>query len=692
MAQNFWEVNNISNVVNNEQFLENEVKSKIGKTLELAGVDNGFTYDTPAPSRPVNKINIPEVKDPQAKFIYNYFTRDEKIRPDSVKLSNRIVSLEASNTDEIFYRVKNKKLARLVRIEFKPPNVPAELTGKFTLENKDFDLKNALDSIIVEGANSDKIFTGVEIIDTGKENKLYTMLNGALFFNELNSSTNSNREAISNLYDVLADKGGLKGQDKKVLFESFKNFTPNPAPGVSQYMLAPSDVSPEVSAFANDPIGKQSISVQFNNLMMTDVISSVIIPDNVFQDEIRSLIAPSKDIKNELISSIPPVNTLRELDYELQVKAVDMEELNLGGSASASFLKKYPKIKFAGYLIEKYEVLPDGTTEFLGRLYVKEHTTNYVVDSEVRYGGTYTYKIRTVCQVKAIVHTEQINAACSQSLLATCFMASEGKLFSVNCLERIPPPPPTNLRATFDFETLVPRISWQFPVNKQRDIKRFQIFKRFSINEPFVLLHEYDFDNSLIKTPVAEVASSEKVIVMNRPRTYYIDTSHKEGEKPIYAIACVDAHGMSSNFSPQVMVERDRYTNVVKRTIISRANAPKPYPNIYLNTDTFKDAIKVSGYDRVHLIFDPEFYRVMRNEPDPKNNAGRLERDLNLLAIDNENFRYKFHFINIDNQLDQTVNIKLFNYASAGSVGENAFETSVATLSENNLGFQYGVE
>jgi len=688
-----------------------DLSSKTTQILGYAGADrNQFqanmqphAYPTPAPSRPINKINIPEVVDPKATFVYNYFTRDERVRPDSTNATERIVTLDASNTDEIFYRVKNKKLARFVQISFTPPkklprrfvNINGTSRSSRSELGSVIDLTDALNKITVEGASSDEVFTGIELIDTGKEGKLYAMLNGALFFTDISTDNISNREAISKLHDTLSEKGGLRGQDKKILFESFRNFTPAGSTDSQHYMLAETDVSPEVAKFASDPIGKQSISVQFNNLFMAELVSNaVIIPDNVFQDELRALINPATVARQETLIGIPPVNTFREIDYELQVNAVKLQELNMAAKSSdekEAMLKKYPEIIFAGYLMEKYETLPDESVEYLGRRYITNRTTNFAIDSDVRYGGSYFYKIRTVCQVKTIVHTIQQNAACSQALLATCFMASEGKIFDVSCIERIPPPPPTNLHTTFDFETLVPRLTWQFPLNKQRDIKRFQIFKRLSVNEPFVLLHEYNFDNSIIKSPVAEVADGQKVIDLARPRTYYTDVTHQEGEKPIYAIACVDAHGLSSNYSAQIKVERDRYTNRVKQTIISRGDAPKPYPNIYLNVDTFQDAIKVSNYNRVKIIFDPEYYRVVKNINN-SNGKAISERDMNLLAIDNENFRYKFHFINIDNQLDQTVNIKLYNYASAGTANEDTFKTSVATFSENNFSFQYGVE
>ena len=207
------------------------------------------------------------------------------------------------------------------------------------------------------------------------------------------------------------------------------------------------------------------------------------------------------------------------------------------------------------------------------------------------------------------------------------------------------------------------------------------------------MLKEYDFDNSEVKTTVSEQAQSGNLITNQRPLLNFIDTTHREGEKPIYAIACVDAHGLSSNYGPQIKVERDRYTNRVKRTLISRPGAPKPYPNLYLRRDTFQDAIMTSNYDRVKIMFDPEFYRVTRNK---YHGGGYVEEiDLNLLAIDNVNnppYRYSFHFINVDNHKDQVVKVRLINNASPAALGEETFAVPVSSFAETNLSFQYGVE
>ena len=66
--------------------------------------------------------------------------------------------------------------------------------------------------------------------------------------------------------------------------------------------------------------------------------------------------------------------------------------------------------------------------------------------------------------------------------------------------------------------TRKPRINWQFPINPQRDIKRFQIFKRFSTSDPFTLIAEYDFDNSTIRTSVSEVALEDRLFRFPFPK------------------------------------------------------------------------------------------------------------------------------------------------------------------------------
>ena len=329
------------------------------------------------------------------------------------------------------------------------------------------------------------------------------MLNGSMFFMDIPTAENSPKEAAEKLYNTLTEKGGLRGQDKKLALNALASIASE------GYNLAPSDVPPEIASTANDPIGKQTFSVQFNQLLMADLIAnSTIIPDNVYQDELRSLENFARTVKSNLLNTITD-NVYTEADYDLQVEAVEEFALNPNNNYlnESDLINSLPDIKFAGYLIEKYEVTRGEAVKFIGRNYISSHDARFSIDDSVRYGASYFYKIRTVARVKLLASREsQINPSLNQLVMATCYMASEGVMATVNAIETVPPPPVQVMRATFDFESLLPRLTWEFPLNKQRDIKRFQIFKRFRLDQPFVLLKEYDFDNSEIRTAVNEIA------------------------------------------------------------------------------------------------------------------------------------------------------------------------------------------
>ena len=174
-----------------------DIDSKIiSKTLQEYSeiITVGTTVEeSKAPSRPVNKINVPEVKNSNATFVYNYFTRDERVRDESPNDLDRIIILDSSNSEEIFHRSKNKKLARYVKLKFSPPQVPSSLIEAINPQNNSgIDLSEQLSKIIIEGSMTNQIFTGVEILDTGREKNVYNMLNSALFFTELKNTNQSN--------------------------------------------------------------------------------------------------------------------------------------------------------------------------------------------------------------------------------------------------------------------------------------------------------------------------------------------------------------------------------------------------------------------------------------------------------------------------------------------------------------------
>ena len=72
-------------------------------------------------------------------------------------------------------------------------------------------------------------------------------------------------ETAKKISDLVNDDAGLTGLNKKIILESLNQLKG----GEIQY--SPSDVNPEVSAFSDNPVGRQSFSVKFNNLFRISI-------------------------------------------------------------------------------------------------------------------------------------------------------------------------------------------------------------------------------------------------------------------------------------------------------------------------------------------------------------------------------------------------------------------------------------
>lgn len=664
----------------------------INKSFNDSKITN---YHTTFLSKPLDKINIPEITNFTAEFQYNFFKKNERTEETDTNL----IAVSLGTVDDVLFETNIAQKPRFAKLTWGKPKINNtsntnlsevaldEQQLKTAIIPDGINLNDILNDVLIEGAISNKAYTGFELIDTGKEQKIYSMLRTSELVMDVSTVRDSRKTAAQKLHDKISQNGSLTGEDKKLVVEALANIKNQNMQFVEKELF---DNGDNTALPEDDPASRQTFSIQLNSLFMHDIIKQAsVYCDNVYQDELRGLLDISKEIQVDLLNSSDlNVSAFNELDYELQVNAINVEPIPLG--AGADVLDEYPEVLFAGYLVEKYRENDDQTMTYLGRKTIQNIDINIMTDHNVAYGKKYFYKIRTICQVKTIVSAINVaDPSTNQNLIATIYVASEGITRKILCAENIPPSPPTSMRITFDFKTLKPRISWQFPLNKQRDIKRFQIFKRLTIDKPFTLIGEYDFDNSEIRTPLKEVASPESVYYMTDARTSFIDHSHREGEKPIYTVSCVDAHGLSSNYGPQLQVERDKYTNKVKRTVISAPDAPKPYPNLLINKDAFLDSIKVSRYKKIKLFFDPEYYKVLK---DSVTEEGEIsENDLNFLMVDPGKFTYKMQLINLDNQKDQIVKIKLTDNTSQPLVDGVETLKPAETVNRNNLSFQYGI-
>ena len=644
------------------------LESKLGLTVGLIrDTTEKITDDTVASndsiksilSKTVFQYDIPEIENFELEFVYNYFTKDER-DVTAKPLNNRTINLNVESSSEVLFQATNDLLPRFVRFNFKPPRDPsttiASRVDEFLAQN--------LDKIIKEGGSSNKFFTGIELKDTGEEKAIYNNLKTTGFATQLATPEDSSRSLAGKISDLLDDPGGLTGSGKKYILESLNQLKDD------QLTFAPSDVRPEVAEFSNNPVGRQTFSVKFNNLFIDDIIQKANrIPTGVFQDEIYSFSRLTGEYQRNTLSKIGTDPTkIYEDEFINNVQAFEILSGDNSGDSRAvpeMIRNKGYQIKLLGYLIEKTEILPDESVRIYPPFVINDPQKLFIRDDEVRYGGNYAYTIRTICQVTTpVVKINLDDPILDEVVLARFVMTSEGVTNSVLCTEKVPPPPPTAIRPRFEFKLKKPIINWQFPVNPQRDIKRFQIFKRENINLPFVLVAEYDFDNSISRTSVNEIALEKNLIPMQFPKTSFLDKKFGITTTPIYAIASVDAHGMTSNLSTQIQIRYDKIKNKMTSKMISREGAPKQYPNIYLEEDTFKDVMSVSSYKRMHVFFDPEYYRVLKNDTPGSQGSTTVEKDLKLIASDPDNHTYSIQILNVDLQKDGIVNIKIKDNSS----------------------------
>lgn len=627
------------------------------------------------PSSAINSYIINSPSGADIKFIYNYFVKNER---EFIQSNPNEIIIEENYEDNFStdFLIKTQTLPRVVKITYKRPAgyVDNELTDVEKNLISNFDPKNITTNS--SDLNS-SVILGFELTDIDSEESVLEKLKqSSLLIQNQETTDQSYQDMAKSLSELLNDPGGITGNAKKVLMSKLS------ATRSKGFAVSP-DENREVSS--NNPISNENFTVKINKLHIKNSLRyATTINAGLYENELLSLKNMSDDIREQALTSIAEsggVNAISEEDYSIFAIPVSVTPISENTPIEQAITKK-----LAGYLIEKIEQTVDENIIKHPATFIRNPNQLQHLDSEVRYGGKYIYKIRSVVLFEAPSYMLNENPALDQLVMAKYLVASEGIQTSVFCVETVPPKPPSGIRCRFDFNVKKPVISWQFPINKQRDIKRFQVFKRLSIDDPFTLIAEFDFDNSTIKTGVKEIAMSKNLHVLNPkiPKLSHIDTTYNTSQKPIYSVASVDAHGLTSNLSTQLQVEYLKYENRLKKTLISREGAPKQYPNVFIEQDTFLDNIKSSGDNRLIVYFNPEYYQVFKNSVEEYKQGVFMEKevDLNHIAVDPTKDTYKIQIINLDLQKDQVINIRI---EDSSSPARSSNGSSFNALRHNNF-------
>jgi len=602
------------------------------------------------PSSSIDEINVPEISDLSAEFVYNYYVSDERVKFQP--FSDRPLA----------------KIPRYVVLKWSPP----------TLSKFEKDDQNAIEALDTKGIYSIEQNAKKLVSEDDSLNIRYY------------SHTFSNIKAIEQGASDLETYSRLSGSPAESMFKmaesqlkSLSSVTPDdPQKNAKLDLLL--DSYAKLSNFPKDSLGLRVIKDGKEIKDQEDFIDSIIkststrvkihgsiLPD-IFENSTEK--SAGKNLQNfntaySTVTSLP--------NNSPDVIAIDPIKID-ESTVTFKYLKQ--PVRITGYVIDRYKLRSGGFEKEIS-FYIEDPTNSVYIDRNVLYGETYFYAIRVVANVQMLLYSSPDSRE-NITQVSTLYVTSKNISTPVECFEYVPPPHPENIRFSFDYEKMNLTINWDAPTNPQKDIKQFQVFRRKSIKEPFELIAQYGFDMSDPgpngqKYTTGEVVDANNVKNMSEENKYLVknfrypvyshtdedftvDTEFFISSEYIYAISSIDAHGLASNYSEQCHVRFDSNKNRLVTKSVCDGGSPKQYPNMNLKIDTFKDVIHVDGIElkKLNVHFTPEYIRV-KDSISPTQNYKIVEAITpNPLS---KNSCYLLQMINLDNQKLQILKINVLD-------------------------------
>lgn len=614
------------------------------------------------PSREVYVIDVPEVKNFQAEYHYNFFVPDESVNAIGGVPAQALSRLGA-DVDMSFIQYSITRVPRFVEFHWQKPQLAdvgnllseqAQRDNSFqtTGEQNGSLILDNIDKVVNEDDFSSNNFAAVHFHDGQIDNKFYELVSGSLAQHTLEEENDPN---VSHYNAAQRFVPYLPYYIKPHWI--YRALTiPQRAYGANFYLpgsvgLKPGFFQPQHGLrYFNSFFQKLhhvTTNVQMNTKFMHDMVNRTIKdPQATNAHDLTNMHRFSKAAKQAMNQRFSPA--LSENDFKTFVPFVNVQY-----HGTAPHIEKYGS-EIVGYIIDKLEINNDGTTTAHPPIVVDNAHVNVTADFQVKFNSNYSYTIRTIALLTIPAIDDDTGSVATIKILVSS--KPSNKVY-VSTLKLDPPPPPVDINFVWNYETNKLLINWAFPVTSERDIKQFQVFRREHIDHCFELQKVYNFDDSVVPFPSAENPDSVLVERLISPCTYWIDDDfdwnlHTSREKSfIYSICSIDAHGLTSNYSAQFRVWFDRYKNRLQKELVSHAGAPKPYPNMYLQGHLFENTIRVRGphTKMMRLIFNPEYYYLLDDQ----------NRHHKVIQTKQSGGGYCLQFINLDNFGFATVDIKI---------------------------------
>tara|TARA_Y100000592_G_scaffold47516_1_gene75452 strand:- start:4831 stop:6780 length:1950 start_codon:yes stop_codon:yes gene_type:complete len=633
---------------------------------------------------PVLDVLLPS-PDPRfsaANFQYNFFVPDESV-DDLGEAARRIDGGELDLNDlsdkPRFVRIQGK--TNLFRPsnnrEYVPPlALPENVTplSRLLTSQERSDIVSKINNHV--DMQTSALFSSINFQDLNVNDKLYNLLTTTVkkkileANNKVQDSLNvAKEEFLSNSFQSQTDLVRVARRQVPV-DDDFLRRSLTQIEKINEAFIDPQEQAQIISDNFNT-IKKASFNGQFNTKFISscaqaavnDTIGSyaeemLLLKDALSQAQARASSDYMPNDVNPDRLSLEFLSTAITTDVNDNPLAID----DVSENALEFFL--------AGHLINKLEILQDGNIVRKDLIFLDEPSEYFEhVDFNVAYCRSYAYIVSAVylCRVRQRRSQDPESEEYNQGIERFFLMASQTTpALTVTCQENVPPLAPDDMKIHLHTEKNKPLITWRHPLNVQRDIKRFQVLRRSTIDEPFELLVEYDFDNSVVKHKSLEHTAPELKVIAQNPVTFFIDEDFDTSKEYIYTLRSVDAHGLLSTYGEQIAVKYDPFRNELDTSLVSTRGAPAHLPNYFLISRMFSPTVKDSNHTRLKVYFDPEYLKLVKN--DKENDI----QDLRLFRYDglenssptnaqpsrtSQTARYKLQILNTDLQQSRIVDI-----------------------------------
>ena len=660
---------------------------------------------------------IPNTKVKNIKFVYNYFVPDEATNSTGItKYDKGFYSGGSISGGSFFVDSDGNKFMqapdgsvssasdvlmrspRQVELDWTPPVTESELINQDSFTNV-FTIQEVIDKnlMIYDEDIRSSIDTHFQRFDPRVDRRLQTKTNLLLKLCGYDAYTIT---AKDQLYYASTTAGNslneaTKHEDDTNLKTNIdKLFVLNETEGSKRV----NELSPEDSTPAFLRARSALIETYVDRRMIRDLADSSFSRYHFSRAKMTSYFENDSGQRENLpAETAPPVDNLsqgadrqKEINIETPFLPAWVIETNSEISTTNTTYGNFSMVKLVGYIVDRY----DGTISDLStpsRRFLLDRPNPFatcnVIDSEVLYGSEYFYSIRSVyCREFFDIDSTDDKPKRMQQWIAS----KPTEPIYVKAVEYVPPKEPDGVFYKFNYgkrKGLI--ITWQYPSDRKRDTKYFQIFRRKSVHHPFECIAEIDFNDADISHPRREHVDLERVIKKKGITTHFQDIEFDRDSKFIYAVASVDAHGLTSGYSHQTMASFDRKRNELILKGISRSGAPKQYPNFFVDPQedettfvrTFtEDCFRVSGKKKMTVIYAPDCLSYQKYNPDNVT----LDSDGTVVYFggppevsymvtsnvitDNEKpspgrtGHYKIHLINTDRQKDDALEIRITDF------------------------------